>query len=178
MNDQPHIPSPADPDSSPALTAEVLHDGRIGGDDEQLILAALTACGVAARVKVIPPRRDMQTLTWLVLISMPLQGFLSAVGEKLAADAYARFTRAVGRLLGHHRQSEDRPGTGAPPVLALQDPATGLRIILESDLPREAYEQLCALDLSGYRFGPLHYDRTLHQWRSELDEADTAHTAS
>ena len=174
MNDRPLEPSPADPDSTPALTAEVLHDDRIGDDDEQSILAALTACGVAARARVIPPRRDTQTLTWLMLISLPLQSFLSAAGEKFAADAYERFTRAVGRLLGRHRQAEDTPGTGDPPVLVLQDPATGLRIVLEPDLPDETHEQLRALDLSRYRFGPLHYDRTLHRWRSELDEAYAA----
>lgn len=174
MNDQPLVPSP----DSPPLTAEVLHDGRIGADDEQLIVAALTDCGVAAQVKVIPARRDAQTLTWLVLISLPLQGFLSAVGEKFAADAYDRFTRAVGRLLGRRRPAEDAAGTGPPPVLVLQDPATGLRIVLESDLPREAHEQLCALDLSRYRFGPLHYDRALRCWRSELDEAAAPHAAS
>ncbi len=178
MNDeQPLIPASADADGSPALTAEVLHDGRIGAEEEHLLLAALAACGVAARVKVIPPRRDAQTLIWLVLISLPLQGFLSMVGGKLAEDAYGQFTRAVGRLLGHHRQAADAPGT-EPPVLVLQDPDSGLRIALEPDLPREAHEQLCALDLSGYRFGPLHYDRTSHRWRSELDEADTGPTAS
>jgi hypothetical protein len=172
MNDQPLIPASADTGGAPALTADVLHDGRISADDEHLLLAALAACGVAARVKVIPSRRDAQTLTWLVLISLPLQGFLSAVGGKLAEDAYGRFTRAVGRLLGHHRQAAPAP------VLVLQDPNTGLRIALEPDLPREAHEQLCALDLSRYRFGPLHYDRTLHRWRSELDEAATGPTAS
>ncbi len=178
MNDQPLVPPPAGPDSPQALTAEVLHDGRVGADDEQLILAALTACGVAARAKIIPPRRDAQTLAWLILVSLPLQGFLSMVGGKLAEDAYGRFTGAVRQILGHHRQPANEPGTGDPPVLLLQDPGTGLRIVLEPDLPREAHEQLCALDLSRYRFGPLHYDRTLHRWRSELDEADTAHPAS
>lgn len=176
MNDRSQV-SPAGPASSPSLPADVLHDGRIGAEDEQLILATLTACGVAARVKVIPARRDAQALTWLVLISLPLQGFLSAVGEKAAAAAYDRFIRTVERLLGRNRQSApagDKPGTPDPPVLVLQDPVTGLRIVLEADLPRESHEQLCALDLSRYRFGPLHYDRALHRWRSELDEATAA----
>lgn len=176
MNNQQSVPTPADHGGSRALTAEVLHDGQVGADDEHLLLAALAACGVTARVKVIPPRRDTQTLTWLVLISLPLQGFLSMVGGKLAEDAYDRFTRTVGRLLGHHRQAGNTAATS--PVLVLQDPASGLRIILESDLPREAHEQLSTLDLSGYRFGPLHYDRTQHRWRSELDEADAGHEVS
>jgi hypothetical protein len=176
MDDERFVTTPADSGGSPAFTAEVLHDGQIGADDEHLLLTVLAACGVTARVKVIPPRRDAQALTWLVLISLPLQGFLSMVGGKLAEDAYGRFTRAVGRLLDHHRRAED--ATATQPVLVLDDPATGLRIILESDLPREAHEQLVALDLSGYRFGPLRYDRTLHRWRSEMDEMDTGHAPS
>jgi hypothetical protein len=157
------------------LAAELLHDGRVSVDDERHIVAALSACGVAAQAKVIPPRRDAQTLTWLLLISVPLQGFLSAVGEKVAADAYSRFTHAVERLLGRHHRSGSEPANTGPPVLVLQDPATGLRIILEAGLPPEAQEELCALDLSRYRFGPLHYDRAQRRWRSELDEADTRH---
>lgn len=46
-----------------------------------------------------------------------------------------------------------------------------LRIVLEADLPQGAYEQLAALDLSRFTVGPLHYDRALGRWRSELDEA-------
>src|SRR5689334_7302218 len=87
VNNQPDTPSPADPGGAPVLAAELLHDGRVSVDDERHIVAALSACGVAAQAKVIPPRRDAQTLTWLLLISVPLQGFLSAVGEKVAADA-------------------------------------------------------------------------------------------
>ena len=173
MNDQtPGPPAAAAAGASP-VGAEVLHDGRVGADEEELILAALAACGVTAQVKIIPPRRDAQTLTWLMLISLPLQGFLSMAGE----DAYHRFTHAVGRLLGRHRRPADASGTGDRPVL-LQDPGTGLRIVLEPELPRGAYEQLCSLDLSAYRFGPLHYDRALRRWRSELDEADSGHPAS
>lgn len=170
MNDQLPEP-PAVLAAAPPLAADILHDGRIGADEEKLIVAALTACGVAARVKVIPPRRDAQTLAWLVLISLPLQGFLSAVGEQAAAAAWDRFTLTIDRLLGRNRQSGDKPAAPDPPVLVLQDPATGLRIILETDLPPEAHKQLCALDLSRYRLGPLHYDRAMRRWRSELDEA-------
>jgi hypothetical protein len=32
-------------------------------------------------------------------------------------------------------------------------------VVLEADLPAEAYEALVALDLSVFRQGPVHYDR-------------------
>jgi hypothetical protein len=178
MDDQTAVRPAADPASAPPVRAEVLHDGRVGPDDEELILAALTGCGVAAEVKIIPARRDVQTLTWLLLISLPLQGFLSAVGKKIAEDGYDTFTRAARRILDRHRKLEDAPAAAIPPVLVLQDPATGLRIVFEPDLPGEAYDQLRALNLSGYRFGSLHYDRSLRCWQPEQDEAATAHGRS
>jgi hypothetical protein len=166
-------------DGPSALAAEVILDGRVGADDEQHLIAALTACGVTSQVKIIPPRRDTQALTWIVLIALPLQGFLSSLGQKAAGNAYAAFTNAVQRLLRRHGQRAGPAAAGdSPRVLVLQDPETGLRVIFEPDLPDAAHDQLRALDLSRYRYGPLHYDRLLKRWRSELDEADTARTSS
>jgi len=177
MNDQTPMPPAADQASEPPVAADVLHDGRVGADDEELILAALAACGVAARVRVVPARRDVQALTWLLLISLPLQAFLSVIGAKIADDAYGTFVRAARRLLGR-RQPAGAPAAGSPPVLVLQDPLTGVRIVVAPDLPDEAWEQLPALDLSGYRSGSFSYDRPSRRWRSEVDEEDTAHARS
>ncbi len=55
-------------------------------------------------------------------------------------------------------------------VLVLQDAVTQLQIVLEADLPADAYQALVALDLSAFRQGPVHYDRQRGRWRSELDE--------
>ena len=56
MDDHTAMRPAADLASALPMRAEVLHDGRIGPDDEELILAALTGCGVAAEVKIIPAR--------------------------------------------------------------------------------------------------------------------------
>lgn len=55
-------------------------------------------------------------------------------------------------------------------MLVLQDTATRLQVVLEVNLPPTAYEQLCALDLSTFPQGPLHYDRHQARWCTELDE--------
>ncbi|MDQ3055753.1 MAG: hypothetical protein M3R66_18645, partial [Actinomycetota bacterium] len=47
---------------------------------------------------------------------------------------------------------------------------SGGQVVLEADLPAEAYEALVALDLSAFRQGPVHYDRQRGRWRSEPDE--------
>jgi hypothetical protein len=55
-------------------------------------------------------------------------------------------------------------------VLVFQDAVTRLQVVLEADLPAEAYQGLVTLDLSAFRQGPVRYDRQRGRWRSELEE--------
>jgi hypothetical protein len=151
--------------------ADVVLDGHVPVDQQQALVDALAALGVRAHAKVLPARRGLGELHWLVLVSLPLQAFLSSVGSKLAEDAYQGFTRAIDRLLGH---GQEQPAGEQPRPLVLQDTSSGLQVVLEADLPDAAYQQLVGLDLSRFRLGPLHYDRQRRRWRSELDEARPA----
>jgi hypothetical protein len=150
------------------LNAEVFLDGQIPADQERTLVDALAALGVHAQAKIMPARRGLGELSWLVLVSMPLQAFLTSVGSKLAEDAYQGFQRVVGRLLGRDQEAR---ATGVDRPLVLQDTASGLQVVLEADLPDAAYQQLVGLDLAQFQLGPLHYDRQQRRWRSELDEA-------
>lgn len=55
----------------------------------------------------------------------------------------------------------------------LQDPSTRLQIVLENDLPDEAYQRLLQLDLTTVQGGLLSYDLRLSSWRVEADAADS-----
>lgn len=159
-------PGPATPES---MTAEVFLDGTVTDADTGPLLDVFSAAGITVQVRTMPSLRDTGTLGWLVLAALPLQAFLSAVGTKTAEDSYAKLRAAVRRLAGHRATGE--LSADRPPLLVLQDSGTGLQIILEPDLPADAYRQLTELDLTRFRIGPLHYDRRLRRWRSELDEA-------
>ena len=145
--------------------------GILAGPDERLLLDVLAGCGASTQVETIPVQRgESAALTWIVLAVLPLQAFLAALGSKMADDAYAQVRTLVKRLAAGRRQ----PGAGPakePAPLVLLDRGTGLRIVLEANLPAEAYRQLTALDLSQFRTGPVHYDLARGRWRSELDEA-------
>jgi hypothetical protein len=107
-----------------------------------------------------------------VLAALPLQAFLSGLGNEAVTDAYRGLKALVARIRpGGSRSARDDIGAGEAVPLVLQDPGTRLRIVLEADLPEEAYAQLTRLDLTAFRVGPLHYDRALGRWRSPLDEA-------
>ncbi|XVV08194.1 hypothetical protein ACQP2X_25425 [Actinoplanes sp. CA-131856] len=145
------------------LAADLLVDPGVPAEDAGLLAEALAACGVAARAKVLAPRRAGEQLSWLVLLALPLQAFLTTAGEAAARDAYAGLRRAVGRVLGRTPAEAGRP-------MVLQDEQTGLRIVLSADLPPEAYQALVTLRLADYEEGPLHYDRHERRWRSITDE--------
>jgi hypothetical protein len=148
--------------------------GVLAGPDEQLLLDVLAGCGASTQVETLPVHRgESAALTWIVLAVLPLQAFLAALGSKMADDAYAQVRTLVRRLAAGRRQpAEAGHGPAQPPApLVLLDRGTGLRIVLEADLPAEAYRQLTALDLSQFGTGPVHYDLARGRWRSELDEA-------
>jgi hypothetical protein len=144
--------------------ADVFVDTRLSGVDENLIVEALEALGVSARVRVLPPVRGISDLQWLVLAALPLQAFLSGIGAKAADDAYRKFQDTIHKLTSRDQSPVTRP-------IVLQDTDTGLRIVLDHDLPADGYRQLLSLDLARFRLGPVHYDRAERRWRSETDEA-------
>ncbi|GHC55584.1 hypothetical protein [Streptomyces flavofungini] len=154
------------PDALP-LRAELLLDQEAPEALGQDLVAALEGLGVrTARVRRAVDHRGAGDLPWLVLASLPLQAFLSGLGAEAVRDAYVSFKGVVRRGAGR-----TAAGDGAPRPLVLQDARSGLSIVLEPDLPAEAYEQLLGIDLAEFHVGPLHYDRQLGRWRSELDEA-------
>jgi hypothetical protein len=147
------------------LAAEVLVTAEVSAEQEQAIVEALRALDVAAHTRMVPTLRGLEQLHWLVLAALPLHAFLSGLGAAAAEDVAHGLKRLVGRVFGAKRTTAS-PGQ----VLVLQDAATRLQVVLEADLPSEAYQALVALDLSAFRQGPVHYDRQRGRWRSELDE--------
>jgi hypothetical protein len=168
------------PDRVP-LDADVLLDPHVPADQERMLVDALARLDVLAQVRIVPTRRGLGDLHWLVLVALPLQAFLSGMGSKLAEDAYQGFKGAVGRLLGRGGQTTQVAGRARP--LVLQDTATGLQVVLEPDLPDDGYQRLLGLDLAGFQGGGrelprgyllLRYDRRRGRWLSSPGEPDPA----
>lgn len=151
--------------NSDPLTAQVLVTAEVSAEAEQAIVEAFRALDVIARTRTIPTRRGVHEWQWLVLATLPLHAFLSGLGSAAAQDVAKGLKHLVGRVVG-----AKRPSASSQQVLVLQDAATRLQVVLEADLPAEAYQALVALDLSAFHQGPVHYDRKGGRWRSELDE--------
>jgi uncharacterized protein YhfF len=147
------------------LAAEVLVTAEVPAWEERAIVDAFRDLDVATRTRMDPTRRGAEQLQWLVLATLPLQALLSGLGSAAAQDVTQSLKRLVGRVLGAKRTT-----ARVAQVLVLQDVATRLQVVLEADLPAEAYQELITLDLSAFGQGPVHYDRHRGEWRSELDE--------
>ncbi|MEV7871018.1 hypothetical protein AB0P17_34085 [Streptomyces sp. NPDC088124] len=155
-----------------SLPAELLLDRDVTDAQKDQLVSMLGDLGVRADARRALAHRGPAELGWVVLLALPLHSFLSGLGAEAVKDVYTgvksllrRGPRGDGAGSGGGDAGED----GAP--LVLHDSVSGLRVVLEADLPAEAYRQLVALDLTAYRIGPLHYDRHRGTWRSELDEA-------
>ncbi|GAA2082210.1 hypothetical protein GCM10009801_41780 [Streptomyces albiaxialis] len=152
-------------------TAEALVGHEVPRAAEEDLVETLAGYGLALRTRRVLAHRGPSELQWAVLIALPLHGFLTGLGTEAVKDAYAGLKGLVRRVLrSGAAAAEGEPALESRP-LVLQDAASGLRVVLEADLPSEAYEQLVGLDLTRFRQGPLHYDRARGRWRSELDEA-------
>jgi hypothetical protein len=151
-------------DNSEPLPIQLLVTANVPAEQEQAIVDAFGALGVVTHTRVIPARRGAGELQWMVLATLPLHAFLGSLGSKLAENAHQHLKRLIDRTF------EKRPQVSSAEVLVLQDVATRLQVVLELDLPTEAYRQLLSLDLSTFQQGPLHYDPKHRKWRSELDE--------
>jgi hypothetical protein len=147
------------------LPAQILVTTEVTPEQEQAIIEAFGVLGVVARARTVPMHRGAGELSWLVLVALPLHAFLSTLGSTLAEEPSQSLQRLIGRTLRVRREAP-----APPPVLVLQDAATRIQVVLESDLPIDAYRELVSLDLSTFRTGPLHYDQQHRRWRSELDE--------
>ncbi|WP_409238213.1 hypothetical protein [Streptomyces sp. PA5.6] len=162
------------------LRAELLLDREVPEELRRELVAAFEGLGAPpVRVRHTVDHRGAADIPWIVLASLPLQAFLTGLGAEAVKDAYDAFKGVVRRTARPESRTPVAPpgaqqarpeGAVARPIV-LQDASTGLDIVLEPDLPAEAYERLTALDLTEFAVGPLHYDRDRGSWRSLLDEA-------
>ncbi|MFF6990364.1 hypothetical protein [Streptomyces sp. NPDC010273] len=191
MSDPAQSPRPADVEPSPdprPRTADVFVEESAPPGQEAPLVEEFGALGFTVRARALPARRPIEQLAWAVLVVLPLQAFLTALGGKAGEDAHHGLREAVRKVLRRASdaepstepstepagESEAEPLAGAPttsPTVVLQDPATGIQIILGPHLDDTAYRALRALDLTGITQGPVRYDTAEARWLSDVDEA-------
>ncbi|HWR46743.1 MAG TPA: hypothetical protein VN327_03835, partial [Pseudonocardiaceae bacterium] len=102
--------------------AEVLVTAGVSVEEEQAIIEAFRALDVAAHPRMVPTRRGLEQLQWLVLATLPLHAFLKGLGTAAAEDVTHGLKHLVGRVVGAKHKT-------ASQVLVLQDATTGLQVV-------------------------------------------------
>ncbi|MCF3101977.1 hypothetical protein IPZ58_10315 [Streptomyces roseoverticillatus] len=143
----------------PPLAARVYFAAETGEEQREALTDGLTGLGIVPYSATLGAFRG-EALTWLVLVVLPLSGFLQNVGQLLAQDACTALKRVLGGAL--RRSPAEPPGPAQP--LLLEDERSGARVVIEADLPAAAYEQLFALNLAACGGRTLSYDRTRNRW--------------
>ncbi|MGP4045236.1 hypothetical protein [Streptomyces sp. 2A115] len=156
--------------AQPPHPADLFVDENTPPGHETPLADALTSMGFTVRARAVPTRRPIEQLAWIMLIALPLQAFAGALGSKAAEDTHRLLRNAVAKVA---RRDSGTPGPSADRVgtVVLQDPATGLQVILGPHLDEAAYRRLRALDLSQYTDGPVRYDPAEGRRLSDVDEA-------
>ena len=140
------------------VDAELVVSRLLTPEDVADIQDAFRALGVTTSARTAPRRRG-QELTWMVLASLPLSGFLTTLGTSMADDAYKSLSRLVRRVL---RRAQASPG-GAR-ALVLEDHASGSLVVMKLDLPDEGYSALFSTDLDAGSGATFRYDLAQHRW--------------
>ncbi len=120
--------------NSDPLAAEILVTAEASAEVELALIEIFRSLGVAPRTRIVPTRRGLDQLYWLVLAALPLHAFLSGLGAAAAQDVAQGLKHLVSRVLGAKHKTES-----PVQVLVLQDAATRLQVVLEADLPAEVY---------------------------------------
>lgn len=144
------------------MTARVYFDAGTTEEQRRALSDGLSGLGLDTHSGVLGTFRS-DPLTWLILVVLPISGFLQTVGQSLAQDAYAAVKRVLGGALKQSSDKDDEQPS-APRPLLLEDARSATRIVVEADLPDAAYQQLFALDLEASPGRTLYFDRTQNRW--------------
>jgi hypothetical protein len=153
-------------DAPGSLTADVFVAAAGGQELAREAADAFRSAGVDPTTSLAPTRRGLDTLQWAVLAVLPLNAFLGSLGSKLGTDAYEALRGLVRRIL---RRSDDKASIAAP--LVLLDSESGIRVVLEPDLPLDSFRQLFALDLASIDGRVLRYAPSKGTWNADRGDA-------
>ncbi|MGW3244790.1 hypothetical protein [Streptomyces sp. NPDC001070] len=151
--------------STTPLTAHIYFAAGTAAEEQTAFLRGLRELDIEARHQMTDVVRS-EPLTWLALVVLPFGGFLGAVGQGLAQDAYKAVKRLVGTAAKRGRDDDAlMPAAARARSLLLEDAGSGARFVLEADLPDSAYEQLFRMDPASHSGRTLSFDRGDNRWR-------------
>lgn len=144
-----------------SVSAQVVIDAGASADEIREVEAAFRSAGVGATVRAAYQRKGVADFSWIVLATLPLTAFFTALASEAGRDAYRALRQFVRNVFSARQHSPQPQGS-----LLARDTETCIEILLEPDLPDKAYRELLQLDLSAFELGSVKYDRDKGEWRA------------
>ncbi len=154
------------PSSSDRKPVEVVLDRWASEEDKQAVEDLFAEFGIPTSMLVHLQESEGEFVAWLVSILVSpapalLTIFGAAVAKHLADDTYEASRRFVIRLWQSRKAHAGPSG-----AVVLRDDQLEIEILLEEDLPQEAYQELERLDRGALKPGDwVRYDAAEGKWR-------------
>jgi len=137
---------------------EVSIDVEASEEEVEAVAAAFRDAGIDASVSPTYGRKSLGTeLPWIVLIGLPLKGFLTAFGEEAGRDAWAALKSLVTKIRDA-RNSDN----GSIVVQSRESPTT---LVISKELPDAGYVALFNLDSEASEGAYLLWDEERGEWK-------------
>jgi hypothetical protein len=139
---------------------EILLDSSATPEEVGVVREAFTDAGLTAKVRPSYERRGTGDLPWVVMVSVPLTAFLTAFAAEAGKDAYKGLKRLVRTIWDKRTKTSGPSGS-----FTIIDIKSGIWVLLDPDIPDDAYSALSELDLDSLQgSGVLKYDKNQEGW--------------
>lgn len=139
---------------------EVLLDSSAPVEDVAAVREAFHDAGFVVTVRPSFKRKGIGDFPWVVMFAVPITAFLTAFATAAGKDAYQRLKKLVCSIWDKRTTTSGPSGS-----FTIIDSESGVWVLLDPDIPSDAYSTLAKLDLKALQGpGVLKYDKNEKQW--------------
>ena len=142
------------------MNIDILMDSDANASEVEAVTDVAREIGIHGSVQADYSSRAAIELPWVIFLLAPVgvffSAFFTALGQEAGRDAYPGIRRLISRFFGARRNSNGS--------VVLLDENTRTHIVLDADVPEEAYRQLAQKGLEQLKGGYWTWDSKLNVW--------------
>lgn len=139
---------------------EVSLDSSALAEDVAAVKEAFNDAGLMATVRPSFERKGIGDFPWIVMVSAPLTAFLTAFAAAAGKESYEGLKKLVRTIWAKRTKTSGPSGS-----FTIVDSKSGVWVLLDPDIPDDAYSALTKLDFDSLQGpGVLKYDKDEKRW--------------
>jgi hypothetical protein len=139
---------------------EVLLDSSAPAEDVAAVREAFNDAGLMVTVRPSYERKGIGDFPWIVMVSAPLTAFLMAFAAAAGKESYEGLKKLVRSIWAKRTKTSGLSGS-----FTIVDSKSGVWVLLDPDIPDDAYSALAKLDMDSMkRPNVIKYDKDKKQW--------------